>query len=207
MPVDTENREYRSMSAVMEPAAEAGEGSFLVRGYATTWDDPYLLYESGGRQVWEQVARGAVDAESDTSDVIFQYDHSGPVMARISNATLSVVADDPHGLLVEADLGKSPAARGLWEEIKNGLVTRMSWAFKVDRSSVDRDRPDGSVLRTIEHVSKVFDVSAVSIPANDATEISARRALGGGTGERRRESPQRRREMAACAARLRLAGR
>lgn len=206
MPIDTKNREYRSMSAVMEPVA-GGDGSFLVRGYATTWDDPYLLYEHDGWKVYEQVARGAVDADTDAADVIFQYDHSGPVMARISNATLSVSPDDPHGLLVEADLGKSPAARGLWEEIRNGLVTRMSWAFRVDRSDTQRDESSRSVLRTIGHVSKVYDVSAVSIPANDATEISARSALDGAIEEWRRESLLRRKTMAACAARLRLAGR
>lgn len=206
MPVDIKNRTYRTMSAVMEPVVdEASEQpTYRVTGYATTWDDPYMLYESEYGKVFEKVDRNAIDADTDMSDVIMQYDHSGSVMARLSNGTLTIDPTDPHGLRVEADLSKSAAARNLYEEISNGLVTRMSWAFSVDRDVYEYDREAKSRTRTIAHVKKVYDVSAVSIPANDATEISARSYFDGVIEAEQQELLQRRREREAAAARLRL---
>lgn len=103
------------------------------------------------------------------SDIIFQYDHEGKVLARKSNNTLIVETDD-NGLFICADLGKSQASKEMYEEINSGLVTRMSWAFTVEEESYNSE----TRTRTILKVKKVYDVSAVSIPANDDTEISAR---------------------------------
>ena len=58
----------------------------------------------------------------------------------------------------------------MYEEIGSGLVTRMSWAFRVEKDAYDR----ATRTRTILKIAKVYDVSAVSAPANPATEISAR---------------------------------
>ena len=207
MPVDIKNRQYRSMTALMEPVIDESseQPTYRVCGYATTWDDPYMLYESEySGKVYEQISRNAIDADTDVSDVIMQYDHTGSVMARLSNGTLSIFPDDPHGLRVEADLSKSAAARNLYEEISNGLVTRMSWAFSVDNDSYEHDREARTCTRTIAHVKKVFDVSAVSIPANDATEISARSYFDGVIEAEQQELLKRRREREAEAARLRL---
>lgn len=98
-----------------------------------------------------------------------QYDHEGKVLARKSNGTLIVEPDD-NGLFVCADLGKSQASKEMFEEIESGLVTRMSWAFVVAKESYDRETRTRRILK----IKKVYDVSAVSIPANDDTEISAR---------------------------------
>lgn len=136
-----------------------------MTGYATTFDEPYVLWGD----VREQVSREAFDDDTDMSDVIMQFDHAGKVLARTSNGTLELTVDD-HGLRVDADLSKSQAARDTFEEIENELVTRMSLCFRVDREEWDETEQ----LRTIKHFSKIYDVSAVSIPANGATEISAR---------------------------------
>lgn len=103
-----------------------------------------------------------------------QYNHDGKVFARTSNKTLILERDDK-GLLIYADLSKSQAAREMYDEINNELVTRMSWAFKVEEDSYDRE----TRTRTILKVKKVYDVSAVSIPANDGTEITARSYVDG----------------------------
>ena len=110
-----------------------------------------------------------------------QYDHEGKVLARMSNGTL-IVEPDAHGLFIAADLSGSQAARDLYEEISNGLVTRMSWAFSVGADEYDRD----SKTTTITRVKKVYDVSAVSLPADPNTEISARNLLNGGLSSRAR---------------------
>ena len=98
-----------------------------------------------------------------------QYDHAGRVFARQSNKTL-ILVQDHKGLLVAADLGKTDLARGLYQDIDAGMITKMSWAFTVAEETYDRV----TRTRTIKKIKKVYDVSAVSIPANGDTEISAR---------------------------------
>lgn len=168
MPVKPE-REYRAMTMTA-----TGEDA-TVRGYATTFDDPYVLYEDDGLVLREIVDHDAL-RDADLRDVIMQYDHEGRVYARTSNGTLTI-EPDAHGLAITADLGGTDLGRGLYQEIKGGYTTKMSWAFTVDADEwVSEKAPDGRDLetRTIKRVKKVYDVSAVSLPANDATEISAR---------------------------------
>lgn len=141
---------------------------FYVEGYATTFNDPYVLYEYDGVKYMEQIDRHALD-EADMSDVIMQYDHTGRVLARNSNGSL-LLEPNQHGLFIAADLSRSEAARNMYEEINAGLVNRMSWAFQVEKDAYDR----ATRTRTILKISKLYDVSAVSMPANPATEISAR---------------------------------
>lgn len=148
------------------------EGSMIVEGYATTFDKPYQME---GSEMSETILRTALD-EADLSDVIFQYDHSGPVMARTRNDTLQLECD-AHGLHVRADLSGSEYGRNLYEQIKNGLVDRMSWGFMVDRDGWEFDLEERT--QTITRISKVYDVSAVSIPANQGTDIYARSAFDG----------------------------
>ncbi|WP_418462058.1 HK97 family phage prohead protease [Frisingicoccus sp.] len=170
MPVKKE-REYRALAAPLSAVAAAKriDTEYYVEGYATTFDKPYLLYEfEDGTKYYERVDAHALDG-ADMSDVIMQYDHEGRVFARQSNKTLILVPDHK-GLLVAADLGKTDLARGLYQDIDAGMITKMSWAFTVLKDSYDR----ATHTRTILKIKKVYDVSAVSIPANGDTEISAR---------------------------------
>lgn len=160
-----DGREYRSMT--MEIAEDEG----YVQGYATTFDQPYHLYfDKQGRDVREQVSKDAF-LNADMSDVIMQYDHEGRVFARLSNDTMKLDVDD-HGLKVTAYLGGTQIGRNLYEEIKGGYTNKMSFGFTVANAEVEPQ--DGGFLRTIRSIGKLFDVSAVSLPANDLTEISAR---------------------------------
>lgn len=167
MPIKAE-REYRSMGLM-----EANGDEYIVEGYATTFNDPYLLFSDGDRDFYEQVDSRALEG-TDLRDVILQYDHSGMVFARTKNDTLQLSTDE-HGLKIRADLGKTEASRQLYEAIASGLVDQMSFAFVVDREEYDKT----TRTRTITHIKKLYDVSAVSIPANPGTEISARSAFEG----------------------------
>ena len=172
-------REYRNMT--MEVRADENEQSYIVEGYATTFNQPYHLYyyDDKGHEVKEQVDRNAFN-DTDMSDVIFQYDHEGRVYARKSNGTLTLEPDE-HGLKVKADLGGTEIGRNLYEEIKGGYINKMSFGFTVEE---DEMKPEGDgYLRTIKSIGKLFDVSAVSIPANDYTEISARNHIDGAIDE------------------------
>lgn len=144
-----------------------------VEGYATTFDSPYVLYEYDGNKYREAIDRNALTG-ADMSDIIMQYDHEGKVLARLSNGTLGMESDD-NGLFIFADLSKSRAAQDLHEEISAGLVTKMSWAFTVAEDAYNKD----TRTRTILKIKKVYDVSAVSYPANIDTSIAARSWLDG----------------------------
>lgn len=166
-------RQYRNMT--LASAEDEGAGGYIVRGYASTFNEPYLLYSDDFCEIWEQVDAEAFK-NTDMKDVIFQYDHEGRVFARVSNNTLNVTTDG-HGLLIEANLGGTEEGRKLYEEIKGGYTTKMSFGFTVKADTMEEANEEGKrtkYTRTITEVGKLYDVSAVSLPANDATEISAR---------------------------------
>lgn len=171
-------REYRNMMLAIEQRAEGEEVSedMVVSGYASTFDEPYKLWSDDQVEVWEKVDRSAFD-ETDMSDVIMQYDHQGRVFARIRNNTLTVSPDDT-GLFIRADLSGTDIGRSLYQEIAGGYTDRMSFGFTVDEDTreIVEDRTTGKsiVTRTITKVGKLYDVSAVSLPANPGTSISAR---------------------------------
>lgn len=176
------DREYRAMTLAVGEAEKRLQSDYYVEGMATTFDAPYELYEMDGIKYMEVVDRNAL-AGADMSDVILQYDHEGRVFARQSNGTLGIEPTDK-GLFIFADLSKSNGAKELFEEIRGGLITKMSWAFTVADDEYDRN----THTRRIKRVKKVYDVSAVSIPANGGTEISARTWLNGVIEAEKRES-------------------
>ena len=164
----SKDREYRAIDLFNTPVEKRIDTDFYVEGYATTFDKPYLMYEFEGIKYYEQIDSRALDG-ADLSDVIFQYDHQVKVLARKSNNTLNVEPNNI-GLFICADLSKSKESREMHEEIANGLVTKMSWGFTVAEDEYDR----ATHTRTIKRIKKVYDVSAVSIPANNDTSIQSR---------------------------------
>lgn len=144
------------------------DSDYYVEGYAARYE-PYELYRDEAGPVYERFERGCFD-NCDMSDVIYQFDHAGKVMARTSNGSLIVEPDD-NGLFMAGDLSRTATARAHYDDdIKSGMVTKMSWRFALGDYYFDRES------RTIVHktVRKIYDVSSVSIPANDNTEINAR---------------------------------
>lgn len=220
MPAKPEQRQYRMMSTPLfvpdSFTSEEGEykptnrfnSECYVEGYATTFEDPYTLFEDryDGWKYVEIIDRHALD-DADMSDVIFQYDHEGRVYARNTNNTLYFEAND-HGLFIAADLSKTTLAREMYEDIAVGNVTRMSWAFIPTEEEYTSDMENKVFTTRIKRVGKVFDCSAVSYPADPNTEISARHLVNGEIEARRlRESQQReldrqRRELALKAKRM-----
>lgn len=179
-----EGRQYRTIDVSGFERRAEGDSERVVSGYATTFNQPYELYRfnvTGGVYIVnEQIDAHAFD-ETDMSDVVMQYDHEGRVFARISNGTLELDPDE-HGLHIRANLGGTEIGRQLYEEIEGGYTTKMSFGFRVGEDkreeTVERNNETGvtttTILRTITKISKLYDVSAVSLPANDATSISAR---------------------------------
>ena len=169
----SKEREYRTMELRVVPQGE--EKDYIVEGYATTFGDTYELYREGNYIVQERVDRDAF-RDTDMSDVVFQIDHTGRVYARTRNESLKLKTDE-HGLNSLADLGLTAGSREVYDAIVSGLYDRMSFAFTVTKESFEEEeKSDGTVIltRTILAVGKLYDVSAVSFPANPNTDISAR---------------------------------
>ncbi len=163
-----DERQIRALQ-VFAPVPEAKrlDSNYYVEGYAARYE-PYVLYDTVDGPIYERFEPGCF-RDCDMSDIIFQLNHQGTVMARQSNGSLIVEVDET-GLFTAADLGRTEAARRLYEEISAGMITKMSWGFILGDYYYDKDS------RTVVHktVKKIFDVSAVSIPANNNTEINAR---------------------------------
>lgn len=173
MPVNSE-REYRRIDVANLETRTEDNGQMIVEGYAATFNQPYVLYNTNDFELQEQIDPHAFD-NTDMEDVIMQYDHNGRVFARKRNGTLQLTTDE-HGLKISARLDGTTIGRQLYEEIKGGYTDRMSFGFTVDEEKREETESQNklSVLRTITKIRKLYDVSAVSLPANDATEISAR---------------------------------
>lgn len=158
-------REYRSFAQIIQRDLDDDNRKYMVEGYASTFE-PYTLWTTeDGVEIKEQISPDAFN-ETDFSDVVFRIDHEGPVFARTSNDLIDLSVDD-HGLKSIIDLSKTEKARGVFEDIEAGMYPQMSFAFTVEREAWDRE----THTRHIEKIGKLYDVSAVSFPANPGTEI------------------------------------
>ena len=160
-----QKREYRNMT--FEVREDGAEPSFLVEGYASTFE-PYKLIEIDGEDYNERIEPTAFD-EADMSDVVYRIDHEGKVYARSSAGTIKLDVDE-HGLHQVTDLSKTEAGRSHFEEIQAGNYPQMSFAFTVGEDHYDAD----TRTRVIDRIEQVFDISAVSFPANPTTELHVR---------------------------------
>lgn len=167
MPVK-KGREYRTIQDFSLVPREGESDSYRVRGTAVVFNSPTCLYEVEGVKFYEVIDARAFEG-CDMSDVIFNYNHGGKVVARLRNKTLTLTIDE-RGLHMEADLSGTAAGRDLYEEIDGGYVDKMSFSFSVRESKYDRL----THTRTITKIKKLYDVSAVDIPAYEETSVSAR---------------------------------
>lgn len=166
------DREFREFTFEIRAATltegEEENEELYVEGYACRFNETTVLYEYGDYQYREKVAETAL-ADADMTDVIFNYNHGGKVMARTRNKTLELKIDSK-GLFIRARLDGTEEGRRIYEEIRGGYIDRMSYAYTVKEASYDNE----TRTRTILRVKKVYDVSAVDIPAYDTTSISTR---------------------------------
>ena len=124
----------------------------------------------------EKIARGALDG-TDLKDVRFLIGHNTSMipLARSrnnnENSTMQLtVTDEGMDIRVDLDTENNAEARALYSAVKRGDMTGMSFMFGVDKDSwedIESDYPK----RTVEHISRVLEVSAVAFPAYPQTSI------------------------------------
>jgi HK97 family phage prohead protease len=164
-------REFRQALSFEIRAAGEADKELYVEGVACVFNRETVLWEYDGIQYKELVDPGAF-ASADMTDVVFNYNHGGKVMARTRNKTLQLEVK-AEGLNIRARLDGTEEGRKLYEEIKGGYLDRMSYAYTVQESSYDTS----THLRKILKIKKLYDVSAVDFPAYDSTQIYSRSLL------------------------------
>lgn len=153
-----------------EADIEGSESKELwVEGYAVRFNSPTVLFEIDGVEYKEQIDSRAFE-DCNMSDVIFNYNHGGKVVARTRNHTLQLeVRED--GLYIRARLDGTEEGRRLYDEIKGGYIDRMSFQFSIREESYDEENH----MWTVRKLKRLYDVSAVDIPAYNDTSIEARK--------------------------------
>lgn len=159
------------------PDLSANEEGNVIQGHAAVFGQETIMYGC-----WkETIARGAFD-KTDFTDVLFSINHdlSKIPLARSrnnnANSTLQLKIDN-QGLDTRAvlDAENNTEARALYSAVNRGDMNGMSFIFTVrddEWKDLDTDMPS----RTITDIAKVWEVSAVSFPAYEGTDLNARDA-------------------------------
>lgn len=144
-----------------------------IEGYAIVFDSP-STHEYGGRKFTETIKRGALD-KADMKDVPLRYNHNDNVMimARTRNKSLRLIVDEK-GLLIQADLIDTQSNRDLYKAIQEGLIDKMSFAFRVADNGDIWTFGDKETTRDVTNIAKLYDVSVVDTPFYDSTSIYTR---------------------------------
>lgn len=163
--------------AAEDPAGDARgmviEGTAIVYGEKTEIQDPAGSYI-------EVIERGALD-KADLTDCHLFYNHDlNRVPLARTPRTMSLKLT-PAGMGIVATLPDTEDARAVYEAVKRGDLSGMSFAFKVPAGGDSYDPKTNT--RTITRIEKVYEVSIVPFPAYPTTSVEARSAIKAG-GER-----------------------
>lgn len=190
-------RDFR-LTNIETRANDNGTEEMIIEGLAASFNQETVLYKGKYYEAREVIAEGAFEG-CDMSDVIFNFNHCGRVYARTRNGSLTlwIEQDGLHmrAILMSGDNGHEE----LYRDIKSGLIDKMSFAFHVEESTWEWRELDDDYeieIRTITKIDKLYDVSAVDIPAYDTTSISARSAF---DAERERRDAESRKKAEALA--------
>ena len=154
-----------------EPTAD-GAQALILRGRPILYDTPTLINDVGGSYT-EIIRKGALDG-ADLSDVRLLYNHDlGKVPLARTPKTMSLKVDE-EGLTFEAVLPETAGAKEVYEAVKRGDLSGMSFAFTVPEGGDDYDAKTNT--RVIRQIAKVYECSVVPYPAYPTTSIEARSA-------------------------------
>ena len=159
------SKEIRTFNVENLELRQEGEDNIVV-GYGSVFNT--LSNELGGFR--EIIAEGAFDGRLN-DDVRFLINHDGLPLARTTNGTLRLTTDE-RGLKYEAKVANTSLGRDLIELMRNGTINQSSFAFVVEDDSWEVR--DGVNVRTINKVSRLYDVSAVTYPAYEEASVALR---------------------------------
>ena len=164
------NKETRAFNFEVRAEQNEEHGTFIT--------GTPIVFEQKTDMGWyeETISREAL-ADTDLKDVRFLIGHNTSMipLARSrnnnENSTMQlIVTDEGMDIRVDLDTENNAEARALYSAVKRGDMTGMSFMFGVDKDSwedIESDYPK----RTVEHISRVLEVSAVAFPAYPQTSI------------------------------------
>ena len=159
------NKEVRTFNVQNLELREEGDSNVVV-GYASVFNT--LSNDLGNFK--EIISPDAFEGRLN-DDVRFLINHEGLPLARTTNETLKLTTDET-GLRYEAKVANTSLGRDLLELMRNGTINQSSFAFVVDDDSWEVK--DGVNIRTINKVSRLYDVSAVTYPAYEEASVALR---------------------------------
>lgn len=159
--------EARGRHVRLPAEVRADDDGITVEGYAAVFDEEADI----GGHFREKIERGAFKDAIGRDDVVFLINHDGLPLARTRSGTLTLEEDD-HGLKIRTVLDPSdPDVARIQGKMKRGDLDKMSFAFWAERQEWDES---GDIpVRTIKE-ARLHDVSIVTTPAYDGTEIGLR---------------------------------
>lgn len=179
------------------------EDKMIIEGYAIMYDTP-ATHQYGHRRFTEVIRYSALD-KTDMKDVPLRYNHNDNVliMARTRNKSLKLIKEEK-GLKIRATLLDTQSNRDLYKAIQEGLIDKMSFAFRVADGGDKWTFGETETCREVHNIARLYDVSVVDTPFYDGTSIYARSLELLESEERRLESL---RELEVLKLKLKLKGK
>lgn len=143
----------------------------VVEGYALKFNTPS---KDLGGFIEKIDARALDDVNMDDVKLLFNHDR-GNLLGRIKSGTLEVSVDEV-GLKFRCELPNTTLGKDVMELVKRGDLSQCSFGFTVAEHEWDwsGEKP----VRTIKKIDTLIEISLVSIPAYDDTDVTvAKRSL------------------------------
>lgn len=168
------NKEIRAFNFEVRAEQNEDHGTFLT-------GQPIVYNERTDLGWYDEIIDDGALTDTDLRDVRFLVNHNTDMIplarSRNNNANstmqMEVIPNVGMTIRVDLDTENNAEAKSLYSAVSRGDISGMSFMFTVDRDrweDVDSDHP----TRHVEKLSRVFEVSAVTFPAYEATSISAR---------------------------------
>ena len=156
--------------AEIRAEAPAGAESLTLWGQPIVFDTPTTIHDPAGEYI-EIIQRGALDG-ADLSDVRLFYNHDLSKVPLARTPRTMQLELTPAGLEMKAALPDTAEARAVYEAVKRGDLSGMSFAFTVNDGGSRYDAQTNT--RTITRIAKVLECSVVPFPAYPTASVEAR---------------------------------
>jgi len=143
----------------------ANENPLIVEGTAIVFNEPAKI-----GNYTEIISRNALD-NVDLSDIVLLTNHNGEgvPLARSPKTMTLTVTDE--GLSMRAELPDTEAGRSVYQAVKRGDLSQMSFAFDIAEQDIDKEKNQ----RSITKIGKIYEISIVNFAAYKQTNIQTRK--------------------------------
>lgn len=142
----------------------------VISGYAILFNEPSQPMPVDNSTFTETISPQALQGV-DLSKLVMIYNHDyANILASVKAGTLDVNVDEK-GLAFKATLPDTTVANDVYENIKAGNLDSMSFGFSVLADEWQQAN-DGSYTRQIDKIENLYELSVVTLPAYDGTELT-----------------------------------